>query len=103
MATTHAANELKQQGAIEASRDPESNVTAEDAERKIVEDSREAGVTAFTFNPDASAEEKRAQARAVRWSYPLPSAMLYLPVLCLRALTTLGRQFPKDSTADPKA
>ncbi|EAQ93621.1 hypothetical protein CHGG_01856 [Chaetomium globosum CBS 148.51] len=64
MATTHAANELKQQGAIEASRDPESNVTAADAERKIVEDSREAGVTAFTFDPDASPEEKRAQARA---------------------------------------
>ncbi|KAK3300034.1 C2 domain-containing protein [Chaetomium fimeti] len=64
MATTHAANELKQQGAIEASQNPESNVTAEDAERKIVEDSREAGVTAFTFDPDASPEEKRAQARA---------------------------------------
>jgi len=65
MATTQAANELKQQGAIEASRDPESNVTVEDAERKIVEDSRGAGVTAFTFDPDASAEEKKAQARAV--------------------------------------
>ncbi|KAK4156867.1 C2 domain-containing protein [Chaetomidium leptoderma] len=64
MATAQSANELKQQGAIEAARDPNSNVTAEDAERKIVEDSREAGVTAFTFNPDASPEEKRAQARA---------------------------------------
>jgi hypothetical protein len=103
MATTRAANELKQQGAIEASRDPESNVTAEDAERKIVEDSREAGVTAFTFDPDASPEEKKAQARAVRCSHPLPSWMLHLSVLCLRALTTLGRQSPKDSTADPKA
>ncbi|KAK4042437.1 C2 domain-containing protein [Parachaetomium inaequale] len=64
MATVQAANELKQQGAIEASRDPNSNVSAEDAERKIVEDSRQAGVTAFTFDPDASPEEKRAQARA---------------------------------------
>ncbi|KAL2155163.1 hypothetical protein VTH82DRAFT_3839 [Thermothelomyces myriococcoides] len=63
MVTTAAANELKQQGAIEASRDPNSNVTAEDAERKIVEDSRGAGVTAFTFDPDASPEEKKAQAR----------------------------------------
>ncbi|KAL2171133.1 hypothetical protein VTG60DRAFT_3648 [Thermothelomyces hinnuleus] len=63
MATTAAANELKQQGAIEASRDPNSNVTAEDAERKIVEDSMGAGVTAFTFDPDASPEEKKAQAR----------------------------------------
>ncbi|KAK4129332.1 tricalbin [Parathielavia appendiculata] len=64
MATAQAANELKQQGAIEASRNPNSNVTAEDAERKIVEDSRQAGVTAFTFDPNASPEEKRAQARA---------------------------------------
>jgi hypothetical protein len=66
MATAQAANELKQQGALEASRDPNSNVSAEDAERKIVEDSRQAGVTAFIFDPDASPEEKRAQARAVR-------------------------------------
>ncbi|KAG7293349.1 hypothetical protein NEMBOFW57_003397 [Staphylotrichum longicolle] len=64
MATAQAANELKQQGAIEAARDSSSNVTADDAQRKIVEDSREAGVTAFTFDPDASPEEKRAQARA---------------------------------------
>jgi hypothetical protein len=65
MATAQAANELKQQGALEASRDPNSNVSAEDAERKIVEDSRQAGVIAFNFDPDASPEEKRAQARAV--------------------------------------
>jgi hypothetical protein len=65
MATAQAANELKQQGALEASRDPNSNVSAEDAERKIVEDSRQAGVVAFNFDPDASPEEKRAQARAV--------------------------------------
>jgi hypothetical protein len=65
MATAKAANELKQQGMLEAARDPNSNVTAEDAERKIVEDSRQAGVAAFTFNPDASPEEKRAQAEAV--------------------------------------
>jgi hypothetical protein len=71
MATAQAANELKQQGAIEASRDPNSSVTAEDAERKIVEDSRQAGVTAFTFDPNATAEEKRAQARAVCDNSPL--------------------------------
>ena len=65
MATERAANELKQQGLIEAARDPRSNVTAEDVERRIVEDSQEAGVTAFTFDPDASTEEKAAQARAV--------------------------------------
>lgn len=77
MATVQAANELKQQGAIEASQDPNSSVTAADAERKIVEASREAGVTAFTFNPDASPEEKRAQARAVR-DGPLPSSLTCL-------------------------
>ncbi|KAJ4290691.1 Tricalbin-2 [Collariella sp. IMI 366227] len=64
MDTVRAANELKQQGAIEAARDPNSSVTAGDAERKIVEDSREAGVTAFSFDPNASVEEKKAQLRA---------------------------------------
>lgn len=66
MATAQAANELKQQGAIEASRDPNTTVSAEDAERKMVEDSRQAGVPAFAFDPNASLEEKKAQARAVR-------------------------------------
>lgn len=66
MATNQEANELKQQGAIEASQDPESSVTADDAEKKLVDESRDAGVAAFTFDPDASQEEKRAQARAVR-------------------------------------
>jgi hypothetical protein len=79
MATVQAANELKQQGAIEASRDPNSNVTAEDAERKIVEDSRQAGVTAFTFDPDASPEEKRTQARAVCCGPPCANTNPSLP------------------------
>lgn len=64
MATVKSEAELKQQGAIEASRDPESSVSAEDAERKILEESKKAGVAAFSFNPDASPEEKAAQARA---------------------------------------
>nr|CDP22608.1 Putative tricalbin [Podospora anserina S mat+] len=64
MATAVAAAELKQQGAIEAAQDPDSKVTADDAQQKIVEESRRAGVTAFTFNPDASPEEKKAQAQA---------------------------------------
>lgn len=98
MATTQAANELKQQGAIEASRDPNSNVTAEDAERKIVEDSRQAGVTAFTFDPDASPEEKRAQARAVRDS-PLPAdACLFL---CF-AIADHGQAIPEGFHHRPK-
>ncbi|KAI0446692.1 C2 domain-containing protein [Xylaria telfairii] len=64
MATAQQASELKQQGAIEAARDPASSVTADDAQRKLVEESRNAGVAAFTFDPDASPEQKRAQAKA---------------------------------------
>ncbi|KAK6948278.1 hypothetical protein Daesc_010042 [Daldinia eschscholtzii] len=64
MATEREANELKQQGALEASRDPEPGVTSDAAQKKLVEESRNAGVPAFTFDPDASPEEKRAQARA---------------------------------------
>ncbi|KAI5927713.1 tricalbin-1 [Camillea tinctor] len=63
MATAQEASELKQQGAIEAARDPETSVTSEDAQKKLVEESRNAGVAAFKFDPDASPEEKKAQAR----------------------------------------
>ena len=63
MATARAESELKLQGAIEAARDPNSAVTADDAQRKILEESKSAGVAAFTFNPDISPEEKAAQAR----------------------------------------
>lgn len=65
MATERDVSELKQQGAIEAARDPESSVTADDAQRKLVDESKNAGVAAFTFDPDASPEEKKAQAKAV--------------------------------------
>lgn len=64
------AGELKTAGVVEASRDPNSNVSPEDAQRKMVEESKKAGVAAFTFDPDASPEEKAAQAKAV--SLPLP-------------------------------
>lgn len=65
MATEQAAAELKQQGAIEAARNPESSVSADDAQKKMLEESKAAGVAAFTFDPDASPEQKRAQAREV--------------------------------------
>ncbi|KAL1843757.1 hypothetical protein VTJ49DRAFT_138 [Mycothermus thermophilus] len=64
MATAREASELKQQGALEASRIPNSTVSADDAQRKLVEESRQAGVVAFHFDPNASTEEKKAQARA---------------------------------------
>lgn len=57
--------ELKQQGALEAARDSNSKVTAEDAERKIVEETRKAGLQAYQFDADASPAEKAAQARSV--------------------------------------
>ncbi|OAA64481.1 membrane bound c2 domain containing protein [Niveomyces insectorum RCEF 264] len=62
-ATDKDASELKQQGAIEAARNPNSNVSAEAAESEIVKESRNAGVAAYSFNPDASPEAKRAQIR----------------------------------------
>ena len=66
MATEQQAGELRTQGVINAANDPDSNVTADDAEKAIVEESKNAGIPAFKFDPNASPEEKRAQARAVR-------------------------------------
>ncbi|KAG5976940.1 hypothetical protein E4U55_007136 [Claviceps digitariae] len=63
MSASEAA-ELKQQGAIEAAQNPDSVVTAEDAQQQMVEQSKNAGIPAFKFDPDASLEEKRAQAQA---------------------------------------
>ncbi|KAJ4144980.1 hypothetical protein LMH87_003845 [Akanthomyces muscarius] len=62
-----AANEerdAKVGDAIAAAQDPESSTTADDAQRQMVSESRNAGVPAFTFDPDATPEQKRAQARA---------------------------------------
>ncbi|KAJ6782518.1 hypothetical protein PWT90_01663 [Aphanocladium album] len=61
----HDARDAKVGGAIAAAQDPESSITADDAQREMVAESRNAGVTAFTFDPDASPEQKRAQARAL--------------------------------------
>ena len=58
--------ELKQQGAEEAAQDPKSSVTAADAERVILDESRKAGAVALQFDPNASPAEKAAQARSVR-------------------------------------
>jgi hypothetical protein len=68
MSTQSEAAELKTQGAVEAAQDPNSSVTAADAERKIIAESKKAGVAAFTFDPDATPEQKAAQARAVSYS-----------------------------------
>lgn len=65
MSAASQAHELKAQGVIEAAQDPDSKVTAADARQKIVSESRKAGVAAFEFDPDATPEQKAAQARAV--------------------------------------
>ncbi len=65
MSTQAEAAELKAQGVVEAAQDPNTNVTSEDAQKKIVEESKKAGAAAFTFDPDATPEQKAAQARAV--------------------------------------
>jgi hypothetical protein len=44
---------------------PESAAAAEAAERLMVEDSNKAGSAAYQFRPDATPEEKGAQAKAV--------------------------------------
>lgn len=66
MATEQHAHELKQQGAIEAARDPNSSVTANDAEHTMLAEAHQGGSAAMQFDPDASLAEKRAQARSVR-------------------------------------
>lgn len=57
--------ELKQQGAYEAARDPNSSVTAKQAEQTAVKEARAGGSAAFQFYPNATAEEKAAQVNSV--------------------------------------
>lgn len=101
MATEEAVNELKQQGALEASRDPESSVTADDAEKKVLEESKAAGVDAFRFDPDATPAEKKAQAREVSKSnqrYGPQTSLTFLMTGCARRLPlqTKERRGPGD-------
>lgn len=71
------AKELKQQGAMEAAQDQGTGVTAQDAEKILVEESIRGGAAAFQFDPDASPQEKAAQAEAVSISlYSLPALLL---------------------------
>lgn len=57
--------ELKSQGAAEAARDLDSEVTSQDAQHVMAAESKKAGVEAFEFDPNASPEAKAAQARSV--------------------------------------
>lgn len=62
---TSRANELKSQGAAEAARDPDSKVSAQDAEQTMINESLTAGGAAYQFDPNASPEDKAAQAQSV--------------------------------------
>jgi hypothetical protein len=66
MATAAQASELKQQGVIDAAKDPDSGLTAEAAQNTVVKEAKKGGSAAFQFDPDASVEDKREQARSVR-------------------------------------
>lgn len=93
MATASQASELKQQGAFEAARDPDSGVTAQAAENIAVKEAKKAGSAAFHFDPNASVEEKRAQARSVRIPALLAACVLGALTVnstSLRASTTSG-------------
>ena len=65
MASQHNAAELKAQGVEEAARDPNSKVSSADVQKVLGDESKKAGIAAYSFNPDASPEEKAAAARAV--------------------------------------
>ena len=65
------AGELKSQGAAQAAQDPNSSVSADDAEQTIHDESRKAGSAAFRFDAESTPEEKAAQARSVCSAYEL--------------------------------
>jgi len=88
MSANGSAAELKVQGVEESARDPNTSTTANDAQRKIINESKKAGVAAFTFDPDATPEEKAAQARAVR----IPNgSYIYLPMLIITSAACASR------------
>ncbi|RMZ68452.1 membrane bound c2 domain [Pyrenophora seminiperda CCB06] len=64
MATESRESELKQQGVLDAAKDPDSSITAQQAEGAMVKEAQAGGSAAFQFDPNASPEQKRAQARA---------------------------------------
>jgi hypothetical protein len=90
MASETASNaEAKQQGIIDtaqaAANDPQSHIPPELAEKKLVEESRKAGVPAFQFNPDDSPQAKAEAAKSVSCcARPSSPAVLltFFRVLC---------------------
>ena len=61
-----AAPEQKQEAIIQDAQNPNSKTTSEEAQQALINETKAAGGAAFQFDPDATPEEKAAQARAVR-------------------------------------
>ena len=85
------AGELKSQGAAQAAQDPNSSVSAHDAEQTIHDESRKAGSAAFQFNAESTPEEKAAQARSVCSTHEL---LLSGILLILAILASTCRLLP---------
>lgn len=70
-----ANTEQKEQQAIDAAESAFQNTQAETnpdkVEQQLVDETRKAGLPAYQFDPDASPEEKAAEAEAVRLNYSL--------------------------------
>lgn len=70
-----ANTEQKQQQVIDAAESSFQNAQAETnpdkVEKQLVDETRKAGLPAYQFDPDASPEEKAAEAEAVRLIYSL--------------------------------
>ncbi len=70
-----ANTEQKEQQAIDAAETSFQNTQAgtnpDKVEQQLVDDTRKAGLPAYQFDPDASPEEKAAEAEAVRLNYLL--------------------------------
>nr|OQO30630.1 hypothetical protein B0A51_01516 [Rachicladosporium sp. CCFEE 5018] len=58
--TAEQVSELKTQGVLEAARDPNSGVTSTQAQETLLAQSKASGAAAFSFDPNASSEEKAA-------------------------------------------
>ena len=87
------AGELKSQGAAEAARDPNSDVTSEDAERTMIDESTKAGAIGFQFDPNATAEEKAAQAHTVSVTEGIPKFVV------TRLLGSTSRRSLREKTS----
>ena len=67
MATAQSANELKVQGAVEAANDPNSSVTAADAQKKIIGNTDWEWICEGEWDVPEGWETTTGDAPGVRW------------------------------------